>query len=223
MPLSRHIAIIATVALCVLPAWVKAGTPPLSPAQIDLFETPHLHNIRQPVTLDYSYIRTGPGAFTDSIAERIVKIHKDGSKEVAFKFLTGPHFVFYPGVDHFSGNPLIMVFLEHDVNELKDEVGIAAAYFRDHIRQAFVDQAHVAKTTFQFDGHAVPATRITLRPFEKDPRFMRLPEVRKKTYTFILADGVPGTLAEIRAVMPGDPAKGVPQLSERMTYQGEKQ
>ena len=35
-------------------------TRPLSPAQIALFETPHLANVSQPVTLEYSFVETAP-------------------------------------------------------------------------------------------------------------------------------------------------------------------
>src|SRR5579864_2368580 len=102
----------------------KADTRLLSPAQIALLETPHLENIDHPETLQYRYRRDGAGAFTDSIAERIEKIHTDGTKYVGFSYLTGEHNVFFPAVDNFRGNPLLMVFLEQDVRELRDETGI---------------------------------------------------------------------------------------------------
>jgi len=36
----------------------------------------------------------------------------------------------FPGVDDFHGNPLLMFFLEHDVQEMSAQFGVAAAYFR---------------------------------------------------------------------------------------------
>ncbi|WP_189041891.1 hypothetical protein [Aliidongia dinghuensis] len=203
------------------PGWA-ADPPPLSPAQTALFETPHLKNILHPETLDYRFEETGPAGFTDQVAVTIEQIHPDGTKYVSFNFLTGPHHAFYPAVDQFSGNPLLMIFLEHDVQEMKNQIGVAAAYFRNRIRQAFVDHAQIADTTIEFQGKTVPARRITLRPFADDPRFEHLPSVQGKTYDFVLADPVPGQLAELGAEMPADPATGAPAWAERVTFAGEK-
>ena len=66
----------------------------------------------------------------------------------------------------------------------------------------------------------MPARRITVRPFGDDRRLDRLPAVQGKTYTFVLADDVPGMVAEIRTESPADPARGLPAAGERLTYAG---
>jgi hypothetical protein len=213
-------------ALSLFPSVARAGAsdtpPPLSPAQTALFETPHLSNIAHPETLDYRFEQTGPAAFADQVSVHIDQIHPDGTKYVSFEFLTGAHHAFFPAVDDFSGNPLLMVFLEHDVGEMKDQVGIAAAYFRNRIRAAFIDQAQISETTILLDGRTVPARRIMLRPFADDHRFDRLPTVQGKTYDFVLSDQVPGQLAELAAEVPADPAAGAPAWAERLTFVREK-
>ncbi|HLZ67916.1 MAG TPA: hypothetical protein VKQ29_16955 [Aliidongia sp.] len=212
-------------ALPLFPAAAQAGSPdapPLSPAQTALFETPHLSNIAHPETLDYRFEQTGPAAFADRVAVHIDEIHPDGTKYVSFEFLTGPHHAFFPAVDDFSGNPLLMVFLEHDVEGMKEQIGIAAAYFRNRIRTAFIDQAQMSETSIQLDGKTIPARRITLKPFANDHRFDRLPTVQGKTYDFVLSDQVPGQLAELAAEMPADPAAGAPAWANRLTFVGEK-
>jgi hypothetical protein len=207
-------------------AAARAGTSdapaPLSPAQTALFETPHLSNISHPETLDYRYEQTGPAAFSDQVAVHIDQIHPDGTKYVSFEFLTGARHAFFPAVDDFSGNPLLMVFLEHDVDAMKDQIGIAAAYFRNRIRTAFVDRARMSDTSVQLDGKSVPARRITLKPFADDHRFDHLPTVQGKTYDFVLSDQVPGQLAELAAETPADPAAGAPAWADRLTFVGEK-
>jgi hypothetical protein len=214
------------VALILVPPAARAGSPdsppPLSPAQTALFETPHLSNIAQPQTLDYHFEQTGPAAFADQVSVHIDQIHPDGTKYVSFEFLTGAHHAFFPAVDDFSGNPLLMVFLEHDVGEMKDQVGIAAAYFRNRIRAAFIDQAQMSDTTIQLDGRSVPARRIVLKPFAGDHRFDKLPTVQGKTYEFVLSDQVPGQLAELASEVPADPAAGAPAWAERLTFIGAK-
>jgi hypothetical protein len=192
---------------------------PLSPAQISLFETPHLANIDHPETLLYRYTREGPDGFTDHVAEAIKLVHPDGTKYVMFNFLTGDHHVFYPAVDDFRGNPLLMVFLEHDVDEMRDATGVAAAYYRDRIRAAFIDKAVIAATKFNLDGHEVAAQTITLHPFAGNDRFARVPQIQQKTYRFVLSKDVPGGFAEFATEIPADPASHAPAISEHLVFE----
>ncbi len=191
---------------------------PLSPAQISLFETPHLANIDHPETLLYRFTRQGPNGFTDRVAETIKLVHPDGTKYVMFNFLTGDRHVFYPAVDDFRGNPLLMVFLEHDVDEMRAETGVAAAYYREHIRTAFIDKAEITTTKVTVDGHEVAAQSITLRPFADNDRFTHLPQIQQKTYRFVLSKAVPGGFAEFATEAPADPASGAPAISEDLVF-----
>lgn len=195
---------------------------PLSPAQVKLFETPHLQNVTTPETLEYRFTRTGPGAFTDTITEAVEKIHPDGSKYVSFNFMTGDHHVVEPAIDQFHGNPLLMLFLSRDAKLMREETGVAAAYYRHDIREAFVDQARVEDSTVTVGGRQLPAQRITLQPFLKDKRFEHVPEIQNKTYSFILSDQVPGQLVELRAEQPGDPKTETPTLVETISFTGVK-
>ena len=201
------------------PAWAEEpDTRPLSPAQVALFETPHLRNVTSPETLHYRF--AAPGGVADRVALHVYGINPDGTKRLGFDYLTGERRVAYPPVEHFAGNPLLMLFLEQDVKGMKDRLGLSAAYFRTRIRQAFVDGATVTESTVSLDGRDVPARRITLRPFGDDRRLDRLPSVQGKTYVFVLADEVPGMVAEIRTELPPDPARDLPALVERLTYAG---
>jgi hypothetical protein len=195
---------------------------PLSPAQKALFETPHLKAIDHPETLQYQFQRTGRDPFTDTVDVHIENIHPDGTKYVSFGFLTGEHHVFYPAVDNFRGNPLLMVFLEHDVQEMKDQIGIAAAYFRNQVRDAFVDHATMSDSTVELGGKILPAHKITLTPFAADQRLEKLPSMQGKTYSFVLSDQVPGQLEALEVDVPADPANNVPAWSEKLTFAGEK-
>ena len=196
--------------------------PPLSPAQVALFQTPHLKNVIHPETLAYRLERAGPDPLVDSVLIHVEKIHPDGTKYVSFDFMTGPHRLFFPAVDDFSGNPLLMLFLEHDVKEMKDQTGIAAAYFRDHIRAAFVDHAEVSGKSITFAGKTVAARLVTLKPFSDDPRLANLPSFRDKTYRFVLSEDVPGQIEMLAAEMPANPGTGSPAWSETITFVGEK-
>lgn len=195
-----------------------AATKPLSPAQIALFETPHLASIDRPETLTYRFTRQGPNGFTDQVVENIKLIHPDGTKYVMFNFLTGERHVFYPAVDDFRGNPLLMVFLEHDVDEMRAQTGVAASYFRNRIRDAFIDKAEIKPTTVTIGGHDISAESITLRPFAENERLEHIPQIQKKLYRFVLSKDIPGGFAEFATEEPADPAAGAPATSEELVF-----
>lgn len=193
---------------------------PLSPAQVALFETPHLRNVDHPETLDYGFTREGPAGFTDKVALHVRQVNPDGTKSLAFDYLTGERQVRFPELDSFRGNPLLMLTLERDVNEMKEAVGLSASYFRNKIREAFVSKAAVADATFDLDGAAMPARAITVQPFAGEQRLERIPSLQAKRYTFVLADAVPGMLAEIRIDTPADAKMDVPAFSQRTVFTG---
>ncbi len=203
-------------------AWAQAPADdprPLSPAQVALFETPHLRNVDRPETLEYGFTREGPGGFTDTVAVHVRRVNPDGTKLLAFDYLTGERRVRFPELD-FRGNPLLMLTLERDVNEMKEAVGLSTSYFRNRIREAFVTGATVADGAFDLNGAAVPARVITVQPFAGETRLERIPSLQAKRYTFVLADAVPGTLAEIRIDTPADAKMDTPAFRQRTVFTG---
>ena len=197
-----------------------SAVPPLSPAQAALFDTPHLANVSNPETLHYAYRRTGPGSFNDTISVRVKKVNSDGSKDLSFDFLTGTRHVFFPELDDFHGNPLLMLALEHDVTMMHDAIGLSNAYLRNRIREAFLDAPVSAGTTSLPDGKTTPATVITLEPFLHDERLNRIGSLQQKTYRFVLASAIPGMIAEIDIDTPEDSTLHAPALSDQITFVG---
>ena len=200
--------------------------PPLSPAQIALFESDHLKNITKPVRLDYAFEhRGGAGDFTDKVSETIREVHEEGGKDVAVEFLTGEHRMNFPPVNGFHGNPVLMYFLEHDVVELRQATGGAATYFRNRIRRAFLDGAELHPTDVTVDGKTQAATEIVITPFRNDAQIARFPGVADKSYRFVLCDAVPGMIYRISTSVPkaAAPAGGAAPAAfdETMTYSGE--
>ena len=191
---------------------------PLSQAQIELFRTPHLGNVRQPGALVYDFTRYGPAGFTDRVTMHVREVRDDGTRDVSFDFLTGERRESHPPVQGFSGNPLLMIFLEHDVRTLKESIGVSTTYWRNRIRDALLDRATVEDVTATVGGQAVPARKVSVRPFEKEDRLRRVPPVRDKLYTFILADAVPGGIVEIRTDMLADAGLGVPAAGESLVF-----
>jgi len=179
-----------------------------SAAQRAIFKTPHLANITQPVTLRYTYQHQGTleQAFDDVVDVIVTKVMPDGGRDVSFNFLSDKHHQDFPTIEGFHGNPVIMMFLEHDVAGLSSQTGGSVLYFRNRIRDAFVDRATTEETTVAFGGKEVPATHITLQPFLQDPMRERFEKFAEKTYEFYLAPDVPGGVYSIRVLTPGGSA-----------------
>ncbi len=180
-----------------------------------MFETPHLENVTRPETLRYTYRRAGPAGFTDTVAVHVQQINDDGTKDLTFDYLTGPRRVMFPEVDHFRGNPLLMLVLDRDVAAMKD-----ASYFRNRIRESLVAAASLADTSAQVQGEASPARVVTVQPFLHEARLERIASLQAKSYTIVLADAVPGMIAEIRIETPEDQALHAPAMSEQITFAG---
>ena len=191
---------------------------PLSPAQRALFMTPHLKNVSQPETLQYEFTRTGKGGFDDTVLEHIKAIHPDGTKLVSFDYLSGDHRKPFPEIDDFAGNPLLMLFLETDVQNMRDTLRVSATYFRNHVREAMVDHATCKDVTYAYDGKALPAVEVTVQPFADDERLEHLPSVQAKTYRFVISDSVPGGIAEMQTSMPADPQRDIIASGEKLTF-----
>ncbi len=200
------------------PSSSAADERPLSAAQIALFESDHLAGIRSPATLDYTFHRDGREPYEDSVAIVLREVHDDGSKDVWVEFLTGEHRMEFSAVTRFHGNPLIMYLLEWDVIGMHKATGGSALYFRNRIREGFVDQAEIADTSITLDGRPEPATAITLQPYRHDPGSARYAAFRDKSYRFVLSDAVPGKVYEIEASLPGSGAVA-PAIVDRVTFE----
>jgi hypothetical protein len=200
-------------------------TRPLSPAQIALFESDHLGGIRQAERLEYRFAREAAAATPDDVGsytDRVdidVRPRADGGKDVWTDFLSAERHVPFPPLMDFHGNPVVMFFLERDVGEMHRLTGGTVTYFRNRIRQAFVDQAQVKAIELQRDGKTVPATEITLAPFAQDQHVAVFPGLAEKRYRFVLSDAVPGRIVEIQSEAPSK--TGQFSTKETMTFVGE--
>lgn len=200
--------------------------PPLSPAQIALFENDHLKSITKPVQLDYAFEHHGADNFDGKVSETVREVHENGSKDVSVEFLSGEHQMNFPPVNGFHGNPVLMYFLEHDVVELHQATGGSTTYFRNRIRRAFLDGADVHPTEVTVDGKRQTATEIVITPFRNDAQIARFPGVTEKSYRFVLSDAVPGAIYQISTSVPKSAAPSSNARSaafdESMTYTGER-
>ena len=213
-------ALAATLALAQPVAAQQQGQPPppaLSPAQLALFETPHLAAIRTPQDLAYIFRREEEGRATveDRITMEVRSVHEDGGHDVYPEFLTGERRLPYPPALGFRGNPLLMFALDRDTREVAAATGGMASWFRNRLRHAFAEGATLRETRLQPGG--APALEVEVQPFRGEPRARRYQERR---YSFLLSDSVPGGIVEIRTVLPAGEDGG--RVEESITFAGSR-
>ncbi|TDG33082.1 hypothetical protein [Paracraurococcus ruber] len=191
--------------------------PPLSEAQILLFETPHLAGLQPPLRLDYGFTRDEPGRepVRDRIRLQVTAGEAEGRFDVSPEFLTGARAIRYPVAHGFRGNPLLLFALDRDAREMSAATGGSIGWFRNHLRRAFAEAAPPRRVMLDLAGRAVPASEILLEPFADEPR-ARL--FRQRRYRFVLAEAVPGWIQGIATDMPADDAGG--RLREEIRFAG---
>ena len=199
---------------------LSAGNTDYSPAQLALFDTPHLQNITGPATLDYRFEqREAKGdSFEDSIKMTVISVRDDGRKDLSVLLFSGKRERSYENLAGFRGNPLIMLFLQHDVQELARLTGGGSSYFRNRIRHAFRGRSEVSDIAVEHEGRQIKATRIVLTPFVGDPKLGGFPDIAAKWYEFVLAPQIPGGIYRIRSVAPSQ-AGGAPAIESSVVFQ----
>lgn len=213
------VALLLAALLVSSPARAEESPPPMSPAQIALFETPHLASIRNPLWLDYTFRREESGRpdVTDRISLEIRSVKEDGRHDVYPEFLTGERRIAYPPALGFLGNPLLLFALDRDTRELSAATGGSTNWFRGRFRMALLNHATLQHSQVPAVGQAAPveATRIEVTPFDNERRAGRFQTLH---YVFTLSDAVPGGIVEIRSTVSGAP--DVPEIVESITFAG---
>lgn len=195
-----------------------------SEAESRLWLTDHLKNIDKTGRLYYKFVKSGSyeNGFKDSVYLDILKINKDGSKDTDLKFLTGPRRQpVAPGnLDGVKGNPVLGIYMQGDIYEMDRLTHGNWRYFQRRIKLAFANKAKVEPVTFRFGGDKVKGEKIVVKPYLDDPHRKDFEKFADKTYEFILSRQIPGSLYQIKTVVPdkSDP-DGKPLIEEELTFQ----
>jgi len=174
-----------------------ARAQPVSPAEVLLFETDHLARIKAPATLVYEFRKVSnvEPAFTDNVQ---LDVSRDkGQLHAELHFLTGERKRDLPAIDDVHGNPVLLGFLERDIAEMKRLTGGSAGYFRKRIRMALAQGAQVTPQRITYQGKALDAKAVRIQPYLDDPLHARFENYVRKTYTFVISEGVPGGVYQL--------------------------
>jgi hypothetical protein len=187
----------ATLAILAALSIGSAGAQPVSPAEVLLFETDHLAQMKAPTTLVYEFRKLSnvEPAFTDSVQLDVSR--SKGQLHAALHFLSGARQRELPEVDDAHGNPVLLGFLEHDIAEMKRLTGGSVTYFRKRIRMALANSAQVTPQRITYQGKTVEGRAVRIQPYIDDPLRARFEIYTSKTYTFVLSDAVPGGIYQV--------------------------
>ena len=193
-----------------------------SPAERAIFMTNQLAGLSPPMTLRYSYKRSGSmeEAFDDQVAVPLRAKSNGACCIASAEFLSGPRRLSLPEVESGDGNPAILYFLERDIREMSRLTKGQAAYFRKRIRMAVYQGAQIDELSLPYRGKPVATRRITIAPYMDDPLRVRFEMLANKRYTFILSDAVPGGVYSMRSQIDAAPASAAPLIVEEMVLEG---
>lgn len=207
---------LALLAICGAAAAAPADAP-MSAAERLIFVDPQLQNVEPPATLRYTFKRTGAlePALDDRVSIELTPKAGGGCCSAAGSFLSGERALPLPAIDDARSNPVILFFLEHDVRGMQRRTGGQQAHFRRRIRLALATGAKVSDTTVRHAGRDWPAKEVRISPYLDDPSRARFERYVAKEYVFLLAEGLPGGVAQLRTRVPGSAAE--PLIEETVT------
>lgn len=213
----RRAALAATAILALLGAGPTAIAASVTEA---VFDANLLSPVKNPSNFHYRYELKGktiPEPYIGQATMQVREVAANGEKQVFFDLFEGEARREFGPIAATEQNPLLLVFLQLDVNEMANLTGGMAGYFQQQIRKAFNDQAEDEPLEVEVGGQKVQARRLRMRPYRNDPQIERFPAFKDKVYEFVVASGVPGGLVRIAATTP-DPVTGELFLEKSMTF-----
>jgi hypothetical protein len=187
-----------------------------------LFGNPQWSKAPPGSTLNYTYSKkTSVPALGPSFDDVIVEtLEKGGSgdaerRSVDVQMFSGANRKPAGPFDAEAQNPILLLVLEENVQELSKAFKGNPRYLKNAIRKAWRDDAKIENVPVDVDGKQVAGTRITVTPFKTDPEADKMMGLEGMVYIVEIADSVPGDIANIviRA-----PAQGDAKLSETLHY-----
>ena len=207
--------------LCSTPmlAETKILPPPdLNEAQKLIFFKDHLQGVTKGSQLSYNFTsRTDKQRFQDKIIIRVTNIVSQGKRDLEFDFLSGENHIDFTPAKSYTGNPVIIHFLERDISLMSKDTGGWNGYFRNRIRNSFRKPAQMDEITFDFNGKMVKGTEIVVTPFVGDPNSNNFKLYANKRYEFLFSDKVPGGIFRIRTQVLSENGEQT-LIDENMTF-----
>ncbi len=192
-----------------------------SEAENKLWRSDHLKNIDQPVRLYYEFIKAGTyeDGFTDSVYLDIVEINEDGTKNALLEFFTAERTQNFgqDNVSNIIGNPVLAIYMQGDIFEMQRLTSGHWRHFQKMLKIA-LRNATVEPIDFEFNGKQHQGDKISFHPYQKDPHRSDFEKFSDKRYEFIFSEEIPGTLFQIRTIIPSKKeSASEPLIEETLT------
>ena len=192
----------------------------MSNANIALFIDEHLNKITEPSRIFYSFEKesTREDNFIGNVVLNIVKVAKDNTKHITFRYLKGRNKVRFPPQIGAKGNPVFMLFFERDSRDMQRLTGGNALFFRSRIRHT-IAATDVKEVEIDFNNETVKGKEISFQPFTETELKNRVSRYKTKKFRITMSDSIPGYIYKIETFIkdledPNDMVKEVLQ------YQG---
>jgi len=212
------VSILLIVSLVGFGLKIQAQENQFSEANNLLFNRDHLGNISADSHLNYHFTKSGslePG-YEDDITMSFKPAASMEKRGVTVDFFSGERKRWTPDFNGARGNPILTIFLQRDIHEMSRLTDGQWRYFQKRIKLAFENNALIEQVVFSFSGKEHQGKKITIYPYLNDPNSSRFKDFIGKYYVFTLADSLPGTLYQLRAVTPDADNKSE-LLSETVT------
>lgn len=195
-----------------------------STAETLLFLSDHLGKLPSQTVLHYGYEKAGTleSARHDDIRMEVSAATQGTGRQVHVEYLSGSTKLALPDLAAATGNPVILYFLERDLQEMQRLTGGQAAYFRKRVRMALAGAADVVPVTFEYGGQRLSGQQITVQPYRRDPLRSRYERLADKSYVFTLCEQVPGSVYRLQSLVPApaDRDDARPLIEETITFLG---
>ena len=168
-----------------------------SETQLLLLGTPHLNNLSGEASeLHYRLSRDGSKPFKGSAIGQVSAANPDGGRDVHYVFNYDADEKSYPKVIGFRSNPIIMFFLEWDLEEtIKTTTNRhSKTNLRNKVRLAMWDKSEVEDIEITYKGSSHPAKRVLIDPYRNNPID---DPVKTRRYEFIICDAIPGSFQSL--------------------------
>lgn len=220
LPLVAALLLLGTGAVAQQPT---AQTPASRDVATLLFETPQWAQAPAETDISYRYARKGSNptlhgaSFEDRIRLHIEKGDQAENRTVRVEMFSGEHRQAAGPFADVTTNPVLLIFLEHHVQQLAKLLHANPRYLKNAIRTAWREKADVSNSETTIGDRRLSATRIVVKPFVDDPNKARMNGLEGLTYTVAISDSVPGRIADIHISAPLN--DGTVGLDERLVYE----
>ena len=188
-----------------------------------LFEKPQWAIAPVGSSLTYAYTQKIPAqfgpSFDDKIALKLDKGDDEKSRTAEVRMFSGEHATPAGPFRSDEQNPVMLLALENNVEQLTKVWGANPRYLKNAVRKAWRENARIAQVPITVDGKQVPGTRITIEPYKNDSEATKMGGLETMTYMVEVSDAVPGNLVKVDIHAP---ATGAATFSETLTYTPEK-